>query len=165
MTRHALLLPLACLAACSSGGDMVQQPRLDPYEQAELFPEGSVMRHPPAGTAARDLPVRTAAAERPPLTPALLERGRERYGIYCAMCHGDEGLGDGTVVRRGFPAPPSFREARLRAAPSAYFYQVISNGYGVMYGYGDRVAPADRWAIAAYLRALQATAPERTDAR
>lgn len=152
---RAALLPLL-LAACGPDPDMVQQPRLDPYERSELFPGGSAMRHAPAGTAARDLPQRLASAERPPITPALLERGRERYGIYCAMCHGPEGRGDGPVVARGFPAPPSYLEPRLRAAPAAHLYRVIGDGYGVMYGYGDRVAPADRWAIAAYVRALQA---------
>lgn len=163
MTRAASLLLL--LAACGRGdnADMVKQPRYDAYERADLF-GGSAMRHPPAGTAARDLPRRLTAAQQPPITPALLERGRERYGIFCAMCHGADGRGDGTVVRRGFPRPPSYLEPRLRAAPPAYIYRVITDGYGVMYGYGDRVPPADRWAIAAYVRALQA-AGESADAR
>jgi mono/diheme cytochrome c family protein len=90
-----------------------------------------------------------------PLSRALLERGRGRYAIYCAPCHGLAGDGDGMIVRRGFPAPPSYHTDRLRAAPDSHFYQVISHGYGVMYPYADRVAPADRWAIVAYIRALQ----------
>jgi mono/diheme cytochrome c family protein len=89
------------------------------------------------------------------MTPALIERGRERFGIYCSMCHGYDGRGDGIVPARGFPHPPSYLEPRLVAAPAAHFYDVISNGYGAMYGYADRVEPADRWAIAAYIRALQ----------
>ena len=90
-----------------------------------------------------------------PTTPALLERGRERFNIYCAPCHSIVGDGDGMIARRGFPAPPSYHTDRLRNAPDSHFYQVISNGYGVMYSYADRVAPADRWAIIAYIRALQ----------
>lgn len=90
-----------------------------------------------------------------PVTMALLERGRERYDIYCAPCHGRSGNGDGMIARRGFPAPPSYHTDRLRNAPDSHFYQVITHGYGVMYPYSDRVAPADRWAIVAYIRALQ----------
>lgn len=90
-----------------------------------------------------------------PITPALLARGRERFNIYCAPCHSQAGDGDGMVVRRGFPAPPSYHTDRLRNAPDSHFYEVISNGYGVMYPYADRIAPEDRWAITAYIRALQ----------
>ena len=157
MKRAALLLPLLA-TACNE--NMVQQHRYDPYEAAPLWADGKVMQAPPAGTVARDAPVLAAAATRPSMSAALLQRGRERYGIYCSMCHGYEGDGNGIVPARGFPHPPSFHSARLRAAPSSHIYDVISNGYGVMYGYGDRVAPADRWAIAAYVRALQASRPE-----
>lgn len=90
-----------------------------------------------------------------PVTMALLERGRERFDIYCAPCHGRSGDGDGMIARRGFPAPPSYHTDRLRQAPDSHFYQVISDGYGVMYPYADRVDPHDRWAIVAYIRALQ----------
>lgn len=90
-----------------------------------------------------------------PLTASLLRRGRERFDIYCAPCHGRSGDGQGMVVQRGFPAPPSFHTDKLRLAPDSHFYQVITHGYGVMYPYADRVAPADRWAIVAYVRALQ----------
>jgi mono/diheme cytochrome c family protein len=90
-----------------------------------------------------------------PLSMALLQRGRERFDIYCAPCHGLSGDGDGMIVRRGFPAPPSYHTAHLRNAPDSHFYQVISHGYGVMYPYADRIAPRDRWAIVAYIRALQ----------
>lgn len=90
-----------------------------------------------------------------PITPALLARGRERFNIYCAPCHSEAGDGDGMIARRGFPAPPSYHSDRLRNAPDSHFYQVISNGYGVMYPYADRIPPADRWAIVAYIRALQ----------
>jgi mono/diheme cytochrome c family protein len=85
----------------------------------------------------------------------LLERGKERYDIFCAPCHGFDGDGDGMVVRRGFPAPPSYHSAALMKAPASHFLDVMTNGYGVMYSYADRVAPADRWAIVTYIRALQ----------
>jgi mono/diheme cytochrome c family protein len=90
-----------------------------------------------------------------PVTRELIERGHERYDIYCSVCHGLTGDGLGMIVRRGFPPPPSFHQDRLRQAPPGHFYQVITNGFGVMYPYAARVEPADRWAIAAYIRALQ----------
>jgi mono/diheme cytochrome c family protein len=84
-----------------------------------------------------------------------MERGRERFDIYCAVCHGRTGQGRGIVVERGFPAPPSLDIERLRRQPPGYFFHVITRGYGVMYSYANRVDPDDRWAIAAYIRALQ----------
>ena len=91
----------------------------------------------------------------PPLTPALLERGRERYDIFCSPCHSVAGDGDGMIARRGFPHPPSFHTDRLRAASDTHLYAVISNGYGDMYSYATRVEPPDRLAIVAYIRVLQ----------
>lgn len=90
-----------------------------------------------------------------PIDRRTLERGRERFDIYCSPCHGIVGDGDGMIVRRGFPQPPSYHTDRLRNAPDAHFYGVITSGYGMMYSYADRVAPRDRWAIVAYIRALQ----------
>jgi len=97
------------------------------------------------------------AAQRLPERPdrALLLRGQERYSVYCLPCHGAGGDGDGPVVQRGFPAPPSYHLERLLDAPDRHFVDVIEHGYGVMYPYADRVGMADRWAIAAYIRALQ----------
>lgn len=103
-----------------------------------------------------------------PITPQLLARGRNRFNIYCAPCHSRAGDGNGMIARRGFPAPPSYHTPGLRKAADSHFYQVISNGYGVMYPYAARVAPHDRWAIVAYIRALQLSqhAPASTlDAR
>jgi mono/diheme cytochrome c family protein len=91
----------------------------------------------------------------PPLTLALIQRGQQRYRIDCTPCHSELGDGHGMVVQRGFPAPPSLHIDRLRQAPTQHFYDVITHGYGAMYSFAGRVAPADRWAIAAYIRALQ----------
>jgi mono/diheme cytochrome c family protein len=89
---------------------------------------------------------------------ALLERGHERFDIYCSPCHSRVGDGHGMIVQRGFPQPPSYYSDALRNAPNQLFYDVITHGYGAMYSYADRVSPADRWAIVAYIRALQASA-------
>ena len=90
-----------------------------------------------------------------PVTMQLLKRGQERFTIYCVPCHSPLGDGDGIIPRRGFPHPPSYHIARLRQAPDRHFYDVMTNGYGIMYSYADRVTPEDRWAIVAYIRALQ----------
>lgn len=155
--KAAPLLSALALAGCNN---MVQQPRYDEYERTPLFPNDMAMQHPPDGVVARETPAELAAAQRPPMTKALLERGRERFGIYCAPCHAADGSGNGVIPSRGFPHPPDYRSARLRAAPVSHFYDVITNGYGVMYSYADRVSPADRWAIAAYIRVLQQAQPD-----
>ncbi len=90
-----------------------------------------------------------------PVDMALLERGRERYDIYCAPCHSPVGDGEGLIVKHGFPAPPTFHSERLRNINDRELVNVIKNGYGSMYGYADRISPSDRWAIVAYVRALQ----------
>ena len=150
----ALVLPLL-LSACG-GFDMEDQDRYEPYETAAIFPDGSAQQPPVPGTIARGELARLAVlAERPPLSAELIERGRERYDIFCWPCHGGAGYGDGIIVQRGFPAPPSYHIERLRTAPDEHFMNVIRDGYGVMYSYAARVPPADRWAIVAYIRALQ----------
>ncbi|MBV8399187.1 MAG: cytochrome c [Acetobacteraceae bacterium] len=93
--------------------------------------------------------------EPPPLTAALLQRGQERFRIYCTPCHSELGDGHGMIVQRGFPPPPDYTIQRLLDAPNQHFYDVITNGHGAMYSFADRVQPADRWAITAYIRALQ----------
>jgi len=90
-----------------------------------------------------------------PITATTLRHGQERFGIFCAPCHGSGGDGDGMVVQRGFPAPPSYHTDRLRTAPNRHFYKVITEGYGAMYPYNDRVPQQERWAIIAYIRTLQ----------
>lgn len=90
-----------------------------------------------------------------PITKTVLERGKQRYEIYCAPCHGRTGAGDGMIVRRGFSQPPTYHQERLRKAPVGHFFDVMTNGFGAMYPYADKVSPEDRWAITAYIRALQ----------
>lgn len=151
--KRVLLLALA-LAACDQS--MADQPKTHAQAARAIWPGGPPRQAAPADTVAQDQPLRDAALMTPPpLTPALVNRGEQRYGIYCVMCHGARGNGDGVVVQRGFPPPPNFHEARLLAAPASYIVETITHGHGVMYSYADRVAPADRWAIAAYVRALQ----------
>jgi mono/diheme cytochrome c family protein len=93
----------------------------------------------------------------------LLARGRDRYEVLCTPCHGRTGQGDGIVVQRGMPHPPSYHDARLREAPDQHFFDVITRGYGAMYSYAARVQPRDRWAIVAYIRALQLSRNGRLD--
>jgi mono/diheme cytochrome c family protein len=92
-----------------------------------------------------------------PVTKELVDRGQERYNINCIVCHGPLGAGDGMIVRRGFPQPPTYHDDRLRNAPVGHFYDVITNGWGKMNSYAYQIPPADRWAIVAYIRALQAS--------
>ena len=157
------------LAALTLGcrRDMFQQPRDNPLSASDFFRDGAGSRAPVPHTVARghlneDEQYYTGKAGTNlvttfpfPVTRAVLERGRERFEIYCAPCHGREGDGRGMIPQRGFPSPPSYHIERLRQAPVGHFYDVMSQGYGVMYSQAPRVEPADRWAIAAYIRALQ----------
>ena len=152
--KCAALVGLLLLTGCDVS--MTQQNRYGTEAPAALWKDGSSARPLPAHVVAQgDLARDREAATPPPATAALLTRGRERYDIYCSPCHGLDGRGGGIVVERGFPQPPSFLDPRLMAAPASTFYDAISNGYGVMYSYAGRVAPRDRWAIVAYIRALQ----------
>lgn len=141
------------LASCDQ---MNHQPRYDSYEKSPLFDDGKALQAPPEGTVARgDIAREKGLTERPEMSLALIERGRQRFDIYCTPCHDAAGTGQGRITSRGFPSPPSFHIERLKNASSGYFVDVITKGHGVMYSYADRVAPSDRWAIAAYIRALQ----------
>jgi mono/diheme cytochrome c family protein len=91
----------------------------------------------------------------PEITKELVDRGEERYRIFCMVCHGPVGNGDGMIVRRGFPQPPTYNDDRLRNAPVGHFFDVITNGWGKMNSYASQIPPADRWAIVAYIRTLQ----------
>ena len=144
--RRVLVIVGACLALAACD-DMTDQPR-----QRGYAPAASPAR-PPSGTVAyQDKPVAA-----PAVTMALLQRGQERFRIYCTPCHSELGDGNGMIVQRGFPRPPSYHVEPLLHAPVQHFYDVITNGYGAMFPYAARVAPPDRWAIAAYIRALQAS--------
>lgn len=151
---------LACLLVLPLGacGDhsMTQQNRYETYGLAGLFSDGAEAQHLPVGVVAQGDLDRAGRIAKPPTVDAqLLARGHERYDIFCAPCHGMSGSGDGMIVQRGFPAPPSYHTARLRAAPAQHIFNVITDGYGVMYSYASRIEPHDRWAIVAYVRALQ----------
>jgi mono/diheme cytochrome c family protein len=153
--RAALLPALLVLAACQQNLTMSDQKKGDEWERSQLFRNGRVVEDSPAGTVAADADTRSLAHQRPPMSLALVRRGQERFDIFCSVCHGYSGDGDGMVVQRGFPRPPSFHSPRLIAAPDQHFVDVITNGHGIMYSYADRVPVADRWAITAYIRALQ----------
>lgn len=158
MRRRAGLALAATGLALLACDDMANQPKRLPYEQpAQQSPATNWPALPPAGIVARD-DVPVAA---PKLTLALVERGRERFDIVCAPCHGRAGDGHGMIVERGFPAPPSFHDDRQRQATVQHFVDVIATGYGAMLAQSERVAPSDRWAIAAYIRALQASGNAR----
>ena len=147
--------------------DMHIQPKYLPYSPTTFFADGRSERPQVPGTIARgDLRLDTllfTGTENGvesnrfpfPITKADLERGRERFNIYCTPCHDYTGSGNGMIVQRGFPHPPSFHSERLRQAPVGHFFGVMTNGFGAMYSYADRVDVADRWRIAAYIRVLQ----------
>jgi Cytochrome C oxidase, cbb3-type, subunit III len=158
---------LVALALSGCRLDMHVQPKYLPYEPTSFFGDGRSERQPVPGTVARgqlhldDLLFtgmeNGAESNRFPFptTKADLERGRERFNIYCTPCHDYTGSGNGMIVQRGFPHPPSFHTDRLRGAPVGHFFGVMTNGFGAMYSYADRVDVADRWRIAAYIRVLQ----------
>lgn len=165
--RLVVLVIAAALLLSSCGRNMQDQPRLDALQASPFFADGSGARLPLEGTVSRETgaidPVfftgmgpSGPVSELPvALDLALLERGHQRYDIYCAVCHGYTGMGDGTAVLRGFPAPPSLHAPHLLGANVGYFFYVMTNGIGRMYPYASRIPAEDRWAIAAYLRALQ----------
>lgn len=156
MRRLVLLAAVLALGGCDLS--MTRQPRREPQGSPSFWTDGPAAGQPPAGSVAQDRPATDAALATPPhVTPALIARGAGRYAIFCTPCHGPRGDGGGMIVQRGFPRPPDYREPRLVAAPTRHIVAVIGGGWGVMYGFADRIAPADRWAIAAYVRALQRT--------
>jgi mono/diheme cytochrome c family protein len=146
---------------------MHDQPVLEPFEASDFFADGRGGRMPIEGTVARGalrddeafytgLAGDQFLAELPLAnTRELLERGHERFDIFCSPCHSRTGDGRGMIVRRGFKQPASFHEARLRDQPVGYYFDVMSRGFGEMSSYASLIRPADRWAIAAYIRALQ----------
>ncbi|MDB5351495.1 MAG: hypothetical protein JWN86_2742 [Planctomycetota bacterium] len=159
------LIPLAFLAGCRN--DMYDQPRYEPLEPGSHLIGPSSARPLLPGTVARSenrvlgafdtgLSNGKLTEELPlKIDRAVLERGAERYGIFCTPCHGATGDGRGMIVQRGFSPPPSLHTKELREAPAGHFFDVITNGHGAMYSYAARVPTRDRWAITAYIRALQ----------
>ena len=145
-----------CSALAGCDQNMTSQPKYIEYQPAPLFRNGQVLQAPVAGTVARDDPARAEdIGAKPPLTAQLLARGRDRFDVICSPCHSRLGDGGGMIVSRGMPRPPSFHDERLRQETDQHFFDVITDGYGVMYSYATRVRPTDRWAIVAYIRALQ----------
>ena len=157
--RWAVLCAVILALEGCDDGDMNRNGRIKPLEHHAFFENGQSARPPVEGTVPRgaSAATRPAGQEKIPfaITRDVLERGRERYNIYCSVCHGLSGAGDGMIVRRGFTAPPTFHSDRLRAVPDSHFVDVMTNGFGAMYSYSDRVMLEDRWKIAAYIRALQ----------
>ena len=153
--RPLLLLfaGMVLLAGCKRE-DMYVQRYYRNWNSNEFFANGTGMRHPPAGTVAR-VPYQATVPAPTVITAELLARGHERFEIFCTPCHGRAANGEGMIVQRGFPHPPSFVEGSLRTAENKVFYDAITKGYGAMYSFATRVEPADRWAIIAYIRALQ----------
>jgi len=149
----ALALCAAALAGCDDA-NMYAQRKTSTWDSSAFLPGKTSMQRPVAGTVARNEP-NQAAPQPQTISTALIERGHERYDIFCTPCHGITGAGDGMIVQRGFPKPPAFTTDRLMKAKAQLFVDTITHGKGAMYSYADRVSPADRWAIAAYIRALQ----------
>jgi hypothetical protein len=159
------LCGVACallLAGCSLKQDMALQPKNRPLSPSDFFTDGRSERPLVENTVARGsvaddaLFVAKDSNGFPlPVTQELLERGEGRYKIFCTPCHGLQGDGNGMVSMRGMKHPPTFHDNRLRQSPNGYFYDVITNGFGAMYGYSAQIPPPDRWAIVAYVRALQ----------
>jgi hypothetical protein len=161
----SVVLVFTVLAGCRQ--KMADQPRYEPLGRSTFFDDERAARPLVEGTVARDQ-LRTdehlyqgkqhgkLVDTFPfPVTLAVLSRGRERYDIFCSPCHDRVGTGQGMIVRRGYRAPPSLHIERLRQAPAGHFFDVMTNGFGVMPDYTQQIRPADRWAIVAYVRALQ----------
>ena len=164
------LLLLASVAVCvfSAAGcdrlrqDMATQPKNRPLSPSDFFEDGRSGRPLLENTVAHgsiandELFVAKDSNNFPlPVNQELLERGEERYKIFCTPCHGMQGDGNGMVAMRGMKHPPSYHIDRLRNSPNGYYYDVITNGFGAMLGYSAQIPPSDRWAIIAYVRALQ----------
>ena len=161
------LAGVVCAAVCGLllGGcqqDMAHQPKYRALAPSTFFDDGRSQRPPVENTVARGALLedelttpKDSNAFPLPVTPQLLERGQERFNIFCAPCHGLQGDGQGMIAIRGMKHPPSYHQDRLRQAPVGYFYDVITHGFGAMYDYSAQIPPRDRWAIIAYIRALQ----------
>ena len=162
LLRLALGASLFLLSGCSLKQDMALQPKNRPLSPSDFFSDGRSARPLVENTVARgsvledEMTISKESNAFPlPLNQELLERGENRYKIFCSPCHGLQGDGNGMVAMRGMKHPPSYHQDRLRQVPNGYIYDVITNGFGAMFGYSAQIAPRDRWAIVAYVRALQ----------
>ena len=142
--------------------DMADQPKNRPLSPSEFFADGRSERPLVENTVARGsiaddelVASKDSNAFPLPVDWKLLERGEERYNVFCSPCHGLQGDGNGMITVRGMKRPPTYHQDRLRQSPNGYFYDVVTNGFGQMYGYSAQIPPRDRWAIIAYVRALQ----------
>ena len=168
--RHASALLLAATALLLLAGcraDMQNQPYKRPLAESDFYADQRSARPLVEGTVARgdlraDTYFYTGKIGKDdgnfmpfPVTAEVMARGQQRFNIYCSPCHGEAGDGNGMIVQRGLKRPPSYHNDRLRKAPIGYFFDVMTNGFGVMLDYSQQVSPQDRWAIAAYIRALQ----------
>jgi mono/diheme cytochrome c family protein len=165
-----LLWVLAALTACKRQ-DMYTQDRAQTWDANLFFRNHTTMQNPVPGTVPHTPPDRTQI-QPTTIDAKLLTRGQQRFDIFCTPCHGRAGDGQGMIVQRGFTQPPSLTQGKLRTAKADLFYKTITEGYGAMYSFADRVPPSDRWAIIAYIRALQlsqnadpATLPEADKAQ
>ncbi len=153
------LAAILCVGATVLGGcdlSMYRQHKYGTEAPAPQYPNQAEAQAPPDGVVAQGaLADDLASAAAPAVTPALLARGKDRYEIFCKPCHGVSGNGDGTIVARGFPRPPDYASAQVRSLTGPQIFGVITRGYGVMFPYGDRLVPTDRWAVVAYVRALE----------
>ena len=165
-SKSSLLLAAALLVLSGCGytlrQDMANQPRQNPLSPSDFFQDGRSERPAIDNRVARGSVENDALAVPKesnafplPITMELLERGQDRYGIFCSPCHGLQGDGQGMVTLRGMKHPPSYHQDRLRNEPNGYIYDVIANGFGAMNGYAAQLTPKDRWAIVAYVRVLQ----------
>jgi mono/diheme cytochrome c family protein len=172
---RALGVVVVSLALAGCRQDMHDAPRYEPLEASTFFTDGRSSRMLVANTVPRGLlredthlnegkiDGKLATTFPMPVTAEVMARGQERFNVFCSPCHGRTGGGNGMVVQRGFRAPPSYHEDRLRNAPVGYFFDVMTNGFGAMQDYAAQVPVQDRWAIAAYIRALQFSQNARID--
>jgi mono/diheme cytochrome c family protein len=148
-TRLTLALGFLALSACEPS--MNHEAKEHPFEPSNFFADGALARQPVDETVDREVRRITP----PAMNMGLLKRGQSRFTIYCAPCHGDGASGNGMIVQHGFLTPPVLYNDDLRAKPAQFLFDVITNGYGAMYSYADRLTPEDRWAVVSYIRALQ----------
>ena len=167
VTLFGAVLLLIGTAGCELRQAMYDQEKYEPLEASAFFADGMSFRSQVDGTVAQGQlrldehfyqgKIQGQLAETLPMAVdrQLLERGRERFNIFCSPCHDKTGSGNGMIVQRGLKQPPSYHQERLREVPVGHFFDVMTNGFGVMYSYASRIPVADRWAIVAYIKVLQ----------